>query len=512
MAAGITRRPWLKTYPFAVPRQNADVTDASLVVPCSLVVLCLCLVLLSGCAPSKKPAPNDGLALETQKNALPDAVTRSQTETPIQKAENEKARLGAAQRVIETAKTQIGRPYRYGGTSPATGFDCSGFVKWSFAQHGIKLPRTSREQLVTGIPVSRENIKPGDLMIFTRRVGSRSSTHAGIYVGEGKFIHSPSSGRTVCIEEAFDGHYGKRFIGARRVILNADEVKVYAAQQKKHEKFLASGAMHTVRRGQTVSGIARKYGVTVRAILQANNMNRSTVLQIGQKLHIPGSAGVAKASEKATVTFVSNDEPKSSASRNGTYVVKSGDNVWSIAKRFKVSEDAVLQANNLPRRHTLRVGQKLTIPGLRTETATASKQEKTLQTASAPSSTTTIPKGASCMLYVVKPGDSAWSVAKRHGVDTATLLSANGLEKNHVLRVGQKLSVPGTSPETEIKNNARNRTEKVTLYNVKSGDTIWSLARKYGVSTRSLLEANGLTKSSVLRLGQELRIPVASAE
>jgi len=447
---------------------------------------------------------------------LPDAVAddakaEAARET-VRQAESEEARLSAAQQIVQTARTQLGVPYRYGGTSPETGFDCSGFVKWAFAKHGVTLPRTSREQLHAGIPVKKKDIKVGDLLIFSRRVGSRASTHAALYIGDGKFIHSPSSGRTVCIEDLNEDHYVKRYMGARRVILDAEEVKVYARQQERRQEFLASGAMHSVTRGQTLSGIARKYGVTVRAILQANDLTRSSVLQIGQKLHIPGAAGTGAVASAKT------QAPPSSRATI-VHVVTSGDTVSELARDYKVSQKAILQANGLAPRHTLRVGQELRIPSSSSEAATqvaAAGDTPAKVPASAGTGKRQAPepavaepeKGAACTIYVVKAGDTAWSIARRHGTTPATLLQANDLSEGHVLQIGQQLRVPGTAAaQAELE-----RPRSMQVYSVQRGDTIWSLARKHGVSTRTLLEANGLTGNSVLSLGQKLRIPVASAD
>ena len=119
------------------------------------------------------------------------------------------------QGICETARSKIGVRYKAGGTKPSTGFDCSGFVCWTFAQHGINLPRTSKEQAKAGTTINKKELRPGDLVVF--KISSRTGTHSGIYSGNGKFIHSPSSGKTVC-EESMNAPYWKsRFLTARRI-------------------------------------------------------------------------------------------------------------------------------------------------------------------------------------------------------------------------------------------------------------------------------------------------------
>ena len=119
------------------------------------------------------------------------------------------------QAICNTARSNIGIKYKSGGMKPSTGFDCSGLVCWTFAQHGIALPRTSKELLKTGSGISKDKLRPGDLVVF--KISSRTGLHTGIYTGNGKFIHSPSSGKTVC-EESMNATYWKtRFISARRI-------------------------------------------------------------------------------------------------------------------------------------------------------------------------------------------------------------------------------------------------------------------------------------------------------
>lgn len=117
--------------------------------------------------------------------------------------------------ILNTAKQYIGVKYQWGGTSPSTGFDCSGFVYYVFKQNGITLPRVSRDQYKVGTAVSYENLKPGDLVFFSfARNGVVD--HDGIYLGGGQFINASSS-KGVTIYTM--GPYWKSvYVGAKRVI------------------------------------------------------------------------------------------------------------------------------------------------------------------------------------------------------------------------------------------------------------------------------------------------------
>jgi cell wall-associated NlpC family hydrolase len=120
-------------------------------------------------------------------------------------------RLPAGARAVRFARRLLGIPYRYGGSSPGSGFDCSGLVSFVFSHVGIRVPRTSYEQFHVGRGVARQALKPGDLVFFDG-VG-----HVGIYVGGGRFIHAPRTGERVSIASMRSSWYRSRFVGARRV-------------------------------------------------------------------------------------------------------------------------------------------------------------------------------------------------------------------------------------------------------------------------------------------------------
>src|SRR5690242_1093302 len=110
------------------------------------------------------------------------------------------------------------RDVRYvrGGRSPSTGFDCSGFVRYVFAHAiGLRLPTNSARQFLAGIKVRRDDMQPGDLVFFHTR-GKKRISHVGIYLDNGRFIHSPSAGKSVEVSSLDEAYWAKRFAGARR--------------------------------------------------------------------------------------------------------------------------------------------------------------------------------------------------------------------------------------------------------------------------------------------------------
>jgi cell wall-associated NlpC family hydrolase len=106
--------------------------------------------------------------------------------------------------------------YVRGGRDPSTGFDCSGFVRYVFAHAvGMQLPTNSAAQFLAGLKVKRADMKPGDLVFF-HTGGKRRVSHVGIYISDGRFIHSPTTGKSVEISSLESGYWAKRFVGAKR--------------------------------------------------------------------------------------------------------------------------------------------------------------------------------------------------------------------------------------------------------------------------------------------------------
>lgn len=121
-----------------------------------------------------------------------------------------------AQEVLINALSLTGIQYKYGGSSPSTGFDCSGFVRYVFHNAAnLTLPPTARAIAQIGKSVKKDELQPGDLVFFNTL--KKAFSHVGIYIGDNKFIHAPSTGKTVRVENMQDGYWASRFEGAQRL-------------------------------------------------------------------------------------------------------------------------------------------------------------------------------------------------------------------------------------------------------------------------------------------------------
>ena len=211
-------------------------------------------------------------------------------------------------------------------------------------------------------------------------------------------------------------------------------------------KYIKKSTTYTVKSGDSLYQIAKKYNTTVDEIKKLNNLT-SNSLSIGQILKIP---------EKEEIIPETN-----------IYIVKSGDSLYQIAKKYNTTVDELKKINNLTS-NILSIGQKITIP-------TKIAEEETKYD-----------------YYIVQKGDNLYQIAKKYNITTKDLKDLNNLTSN-LLNIGQKLKVPSIK-------------EDYALYIVKSGDSLYQIAKEYNTTVNDIKNLNNLT-SNLLSIGQELKIP-----
>ena len=218
-----------------------------------------------------------------------------------------------------------------------------------------------------------------------------------------------------------------------------------------------TGTTYTVKSGDTLWSIAKKYNITVNELKNLNNLTTNT-LKIGQVLRI-------------------NEQTSVSPTEN-TYIVKSGDTLYGIANKYGVTVDQIKKSNNLSS-NTLRIGQVLTIP-----IETENKEDY--------------------IIYTVKSGDTLYGIAKSYNITPNELINYNNLNSS-VLSIGQNLKIPFQDIKEEQENI------EYIIYTVKPGDSLYSIARTYGISVNNIMSLNNLN-SSLLSIGQTLKIPISEEE
>lgn len=178
------------------------------------LTLALFLVFGSLNAVAQTQAPNDELATFLAEKGLLARIGEAGSQVSAQASE-----------LVVGAMGFLGVPYRRGGTTVESGFDCSGFVRAMFEQTiGLVLPRNAAQQAAATQTIDRAELRPGDLVFFNTM--RHAFSHVGIYVGNGKFIHSPKPGAEVRVEDMGGSYWAKRFDGARRVDTEANNPKL----------------------------------------------------------------------------------------------------------------------------------------------------------------------------------------------------------------------------------------------------------------------------------------------
>lgn len=191
-----------------------------------IVSFCLCLALicpaLCACQPGAgseslpvpQPSPHPDAQYSVaslEKLLLPDG------ENTLYRADLCPTVMSLGEDVADIAQQHLGVRYKSGGTSPKSGFDCSGFVYWVFSKYGVSVPRDTVRQSRAGQEVARSDLLPGDIIIF--RIGNTpNGRHSAIYIGDDKFIHSPSAGSHVRIENLNAAYWAGHYMTARRVL------------------------------------------------------------------------------------------------------------------------------------------------------------------------------------------------------------------------------------------------------------------------------------------------------
>jgi membrane-bound lytic murein transglycosylase D len=251
---------------------------------------------------------------------------------------------------------------------------------------------------------------------------------------------------------------------------------------------------HKVRKGENLGVIARQYGIKVSELQQANDM-KSSRIRAGQTLLIP-----IKVTPK----------PKSSKGKKPhkvrTYIVQSGDDVASVARKFGISQDSVRAWNSLDVAAIVKTGDTLVV----------SKPEPKPQVESdrPQKDRPKISKGAK---YAVREGDTFADIAKSYGVPVVMLMQANqGFSRR--LTVGDSLVIPEYVKKKAEKKPAKSESkpaakktsnEKVSVYVVQQGDNLSSISRKFGTSVAKIQELNSMGKSTSLSVGQKLKVASA---
>lgn len=284
--------------------------------------------------------------------------------------------------------------------------------------------------------------------------------------------------------------------GEYAVAVPAEHRAAFVAALEKTPKMRFAGRTHTVKRGETLSVIARRYGSSVQEITRLNKLTSAERIHVGQVLRLPGGyergqGGNLLESDREDTVRAAALPAAASGPGSKTYRVKAGDSLFKIAKAQRASVEQIQKWNNMGKRSRIHVGDTLYVsdPGAWTESDSA-----------------VAPLPATAQ-HVVKAGEFPAKIARDHNMSVDELLKANNLSKTSTIHPGQKLTVKpgaGTAPQRGTAPAAPEQERMV--YTVVKGDTASGVAAKHGVDTKDVLAWNKLTEKSMLKIGQKLTI------
>jgi len=294
--------------------------------------------------------------------------------------------------------------------------------------------------------------------------------------------------------------------------------------------------VHTIKKGEIMPVLAKKYGITPEDIARINNFSVNRILHVGDKVKLPAHAqyrdlpdSVLNPPKPAPVQQpVTPAEVTTPASNPGyiTYTVKKGEVYSVLAKKFNVSVDEILSANNFKGNHILHAGDKIKLPAKAAGTDNAATEtQATPQQADATPEATVVPAEPATIPHTIAKGERFPVLAAKYNVTVADILKVNNFKANHILHVGDKIKLPANATETttitepvqpqqaatasqqpaeETKPTATTA-PGIIMHTVKPKETLYSIARKYNVTIADIKNWNNLTGNNI-SAGQQLSI------
>jgi membrane-bound lytic murein transglycosylase D len=290
--------------------------------------------------------------------------------------------------------------------------------------------------------------------------------------------------------------------GSFRLLVPAQDRTRFASALRNTPKLKYAGGTHKVKRGETVSQIAARYGVSATQLMSLNGVRSARSLRAGQTLKLPGYHTTAKGgAPSSTATAATGSAPASTPSRGAapTYTVKSGDTLYDIAMAHRVSVNDLQKWNNKGRRSRLRVGEKLYVGEASTTVASGTVRATGHHT--------------------VRAGEYPAKIARDYGIPVKDFLAWNNLGSQSTIKVGDTLIVsaatgntPAPAPESAPAEPAAASERSSApasppkMHTVRKGESASVIASKYGIKTRDFLAWNGLTSRSILRVGKSYAV------
>lgn len=425
------------------------------------------------------------------------ASSKTDRKSAVEQTEN---RLTLQDSLINYGRNYLRVPYRYGGTT-SKGFDCSGFTSHVYKNFGYNLNRASRDQANQFPAVQKKDLQTGDLVFFEGRRKNNVVGHVGIVTstkpnGEFDFIHA-SVQQGVTISSSTEAYYSSRYLKAGRVISNNTNTTYLRASNASPEsgsntitnkeviaepkKNIVENVYHTVRKGDNLALIAKKYDVPISTIQHLNNLT-SKKIKRGQKLLITEAVSIP---EIPIVGVQKVDFDKTAEQNERQFIA------LEPQPRIEIKSVAEIEAQQ-------------TNP--ETNTVSSQKVEQQEKAEVVIMETRQTAFQSSYSKHKVVAGESLFSIARKYNLSVEELKALNNLTSN-AINAGKILivaKIAETQQEIQATEIVPARAE-TTYHTVKAGDTLYSLARQYGCSVNDLRKWNP-NMSDAIKIGERIKI------
>ena len=281
----------------------------------------------------------------------------------------------------------------------------------------------------------------------------------------------------------------------QKLVIGQKKSTVQQQQGKKEPQQTTSNETYTVKSGDSLWKIATNHNMSVSQLKNLNKLSNDMIF-VGQKL-------VVSEKKQSAPSQNQNKPSQNQVTKPSTYTVKSGDSVWKIAHECGMSMNELVSLNGIK--------NNLIFPGQVLKVKAGAKAENVSKSETSGSKNQNAASNGSSSTYTVKSGDSVWKISHEHGMSMDELKSLNGLKDNLIIP-GQVLKIKGTSSNTKqkIKTSSKETAEAGATYVVKSGDSLWAVANKQGLTVAELKRINGLS-SDTIYVGQRLKVTQKSS-
>lgn len=428
--------------------------------------------------------------------------------------------------IINFGKLFLNTPYRY-GSGGTSSFDCSGFTSHVYKNFGVDLQRSSYDQSTQFPVVEKHEIKPGDLVFYEGRRRNGRVGHVGIVTeikenGEFDFIHA-SVNRGVIITNSAEDYYTKRFVHAGRVMENDSILKVMSVANMNRKEFVSNSPSqsikkvipakyHYVKKGETLSGIASKYGMSVAQLKKKNGLKKD-MLQLKQRLLIKNEEVVvvvqpvlASAKVAADSTLQKSENKQSAMSGEvcvsaTKHVVERGETLYSISQKYGMTVAEIQQLNKTAR-GKIYPGQTLILSEEQPEIA---EQPVKTETKAVVAETKAEKPEVAVVKTSKEPAKAEPAKAENKPVAVQGATVQPEIAKNETKQPKENKE---KSKASKAKNEQTNNFPfqiKEEVHIVRSGESLLSISRKYNTTIDELKSLNGLS-GNVVEIGQMLVI------